>query len=176
MDDPPIVRVLHGVAKRDGQLDPLVDGQCLSPAVLGDRRSADELHHQMGWRCLVAGVEREDLRDSRMLQLAEQVGFARKSLQELRMPVAAPQHFDRDRALGSVLLRRVDDAHAARADRSQHEERTERRPGCQRSIDCGRIQAGEARRVKEAFVRDVKRLEQGVDFSSERSIGATARV
>jgi hypothetical protein len=78
--------------------------------------------------------------------------------------------------LWSVLLRRVDNAHAARADRSQHEERTERRPGCQRSIDCSRIQAGEARRVKEAVVRDVKRLEQSVDFSPERRIGAATRV
>ena len=46
MDDPLLVGVLHGLADGDEQLQPSPDRKPMAVAVLGDRLSAHQLHHE----------------------------------------------------------------------------------------------------------------------------------
>src|SRR5207248_5060204 len=48
VDDPLLVRMLHGAADMNEQLEPLPDGELLAVAVFGDRDAADQLHHEVG--------------------------------------------------------------------------------------------------------------------------------
>src|SRR5690349_11312392 len=47
VDDPLLVRVLHRLAHRDHQPQPLARRQALAVAVLRDRLALDELHHEV---------------------------------------------------------------------------------------------------------------------------------
>ena len=66
------------------------------------------------------------------------------------MPESSPQHLDRDRAPWAILLRRVDDAHAARSDRVEHEKVPEHRAGLQRAIDRRHVERRNPRRDRES--------------------------
>ena len=48
MDDPLLVGVLHRLADRDEQLQPLPGRQLVLVAVLGDRHALDQLHDEVG--------------------------------------------------------------------------------------------------------------------------------
>ena len=59
MDDPLLVGVLHRLADRDEQLQPLADGEAFLVAELVDRDAADQLHDEVG----MAGFGRPGIED-----------------------------------------------------------------------------------------------------------------
>jgi hypothetical protein len=97
-------------------------------------------------------------------------------LQDLRMTVAAAQDFDRDRAARKLLLRRVDHAHAARADRVQHEESAEPCARLQRTVHRRHVERWNPLRIEKVVVRGVERGDQVLDVAAQRGVGAAAFV
>ena len=74
MDDPLLVRVLHRVADRDEELQPLAQGQVVGIAILGDRHALDQLHDEVGPTALRrAGIE--DLGDVRVVHHRQDLPF-----------------------------------------------------------------------------------------------------
>src|SRR6185295_13152382 len=96
--------------------------------------------------------------------------------EDLRMPEASPQDFDGDGPARPLLLGSIDDAHAAGADRMEHEKLAEPRAWLQRSIHRVHVECWNARRVEEIVVRDVERREEFLDASAQAVIGAAAIV
>src|SRR6185503_2392135 len=66
VDDTLGVRVLHGAANLDEQLQPLFDRKAASVAILGDRDAFDKLHDEI-WPALGGGAGVKNGGDSRML-------------------------------------------------------------------------------------------------------------
>jgi hypothetical protein len=157
MDDAAVVRVLHGGGQLDREGDPIRDRQLLRAGVVGQRRARDQFHHEMRRRGAVPLREGVDLRDAGMLQPAEHLGFVLEAAEDLGMTIAAPQHFDRHRAARPVLLRGIDDAHAAGAQGVQHEEGTETRARLQRPVHGRHVEGGDALGIEEVLVRKIER-------------------
>ena len=66
MDNALLMGVLDGLAYLDEQLEPLAGAEPLLVAVLGDRHTANQLHHKIR-TSLLRGTAIEDLGDMRML-------------------------------------------------------------------------------------------------------------
>ena len=111
-----------------------------------------------------------------MLQPAEHLGFVLEPAEDVRMTETAPEHFDRDRAARPILLRRIDDAHAAGAERVQHEKAAEAGAGLERAVDGGHVERRDLLGIEEVVVGDVERRDQRFDFAPEGGVVAAARV
>ena len=83
------------------------------------------------------------------------------------MAVAAPQHFDRHRAARAILLRGVDDAHAAGADRVQHEKAAEAGAWLQRAVDRRHVERRNAFRIEKSSSGTSSADDQRLDFAAE---------
>ena len=71
MDDALLVGVLHRLADRDEQRQPLARRQPGPVAILGDRHALDQLHHEVGAAVGLAGVE--DLGDVGMIHQGQRL-------------------------------------------------------------------------------------------------------
>ena len=111
-----------------------------------------------------------------MLQTSEHLGFLFEAPQNFRVTVSASQHLDRDGTARSILLRRVDDAHAAGAERPQHEKAPETRARLEWPVERGHVERGNLLRIEKAVVRRVERRQEGLDFVPERVVVAAAGV
>ena len=161
---------------------------CSRARVVGQRRAGDQLHHQMRWNGTVARMKGVDLRDARMLQPAEHLGFVLEAPEDVGMAEAAAEHFDRDRASRPILLRRVHDAHAAGPERVQHQKAAEVRAGLQRAVDRRHVERrnpardrGSPRRARRARrpaprprARSARSPPQRASRNASRSRGSTS--
>ena len=94
------------------------------------------------------------------------------------MAEAAPEHLDGHRAARPILLRRVDDAHAAGAERVQHEKGPPRcRAGLQRTVDRRHVERRNAVGIEKLLVGHVERGERATSTSrAQRDVAAAALV
>ena len=118
VDDALLMRVMHGVADPRQELQPLA--RC-EPAALAYALSvlADhQLHREerLPASAGVGGPGLEDLRDSRMLQPPQHLGFLLESAERGRRDESRANHLQRDDSAGPLLLRLVHRAHATRTD------------------------------------------------------------
>ena len=117
MDDPLLVGVLHGLADRDGQLEPLAKRQPALVAELGDRDALDQLHHEVG-ASLLGGAGVEHLGDVGVVHQGQRLAFRTEAGQDLAAVHAGLDELQRHRAPHRLgLLGHVDRAHPTLADR-----------------------------------------------------------
>ena len=137
------MRVLHAVADRGEEPEPLPDGwpALFDGAVQGP--AIDELHREEGLGP-GRGVERpglEDLRDRRMLEPGEQLRLEFEATQRLGRGDAGPDQLERDRALRARLGRPIDHPETTdpqnRFDREVGEHGPRRQGGAQRGLRGG---------------------------------------
>ena len=176
VDDAALVGVLHGVGQLDDQGGAPGDRQPLRTSVIGQRRTGDEFHHEMGRRRAIAHVERVHLCNARVLEPAEHFRFVLEPAEDLRMTKPAPEDFDRHRAARSILLRRVDHAHAARAERMEHVKIAEACAGLERTVGGRHIERRDVSGIEEVVVRNVERGDERLDLAAESGIAAAPRV
>ena len=116
MDDALLVCVLHPLAHVDEQRQPIADREPMLVAVLRDGNPLHVLHREvraaLGRRPRVV-----DARDVRMIHQSQGLSLGIEASQDFLGVHAPLDQLERDRpANGHVLLRLVDDAHAAFAD------------------------------------------------------------
>jgi len=110
---------------------------------LGQRGAVDELHHER--RHTVGFLEPVDLRDVRMVQRREHVGFALKSHDPLSVARERfGKDFQRNIALQLRVARPVDLPHPAGADQGKNFVRADTNAGCE-GIGSGWILGGRRR-------------------------------
>ena len=173
MDDSTVVRVLHGVRELDHQFHAIVDRELVRADVVGDRRSRDQLHDKMRRRVAIACRERVDLSNAGVLQAAEHLGLLLEAAEDLGMMETAPQDLDRDRTARPILLGGVDDTHAARSQRVEHEEVPEPGAGLQGAVNRGHIQRRDALGIEEVGVGRVEGGQKRLDFAAQPRVAAT---
>ena len=167
MDDPFLMGVLHGMADLHEQLQPLVDGQVVLVAVLGDRDAADQLHDEVR----AARVGRPGIKhpgDVRVVHQRQRLPLGLEPGNHLPRIHARLDDLERDAAADRrLLVGHVDDAHAPFADLLQQLVRTDERAGALgqrllsgRQIDRGAELGG---RLLQKAVGIVVGLEQGFD-------------
>ena len=85
MDDAPLVRMVHGFADLDHQLQPLPRAQVVRLGIPQQRRALNELHGEIRLRAesAIGGAGFIDLRDAGMVQAAERLGFVLEAPQQL---------------------------------------------------------------------------------------------
>jgi hypothetical protein len=116
VDDPLLVRVLHGLADQDEQLQPFPGREAMPVAVLGDGHALDQLHHEVraaGRRA--AGIE--DLGDVRVVHHRQRLPLRFEPRDDRTRVQAQLDDLDRHLARhGLRLLGAEDGTHAAFAD------------------------------------------------------------
>ncbi len=139
MDDPLEVGVLHRVAQRHEQLQPLLRAKALLVAVVGDRHPAAKLHHEVGLAA-GGGAGVEHAGNVGVVHQRQRLAFRFETRDDVPRVHARLDDLERDPSLDRlVLLGEEDDAHAALADRLQQPVRADRRarPFSDRPIDGG---------------------------------------
>ena len=123
MDDPFLMRVLHGLTNGDEQLETLTGRQAVFVAVAGDGNPLDELHHEVrpaaaaACRVTTRGPGVEDLGDVGMIHEGERLPLGLEPREHLPAVEARLHKLERHFALhGPHLLGHVDGAHAPFAD------------------------------------------------------------
>ena len=136
MNDPFLMRVLHGLADGDEELQTLPRRQVLLVAVAGDRHPLDQLHHEVGSARTAArdvapgrtGVEH--LGDIGVIHQGQRLPLGLEAGQHLATVHARLHQLERDFALHRLrLLGHVDRAHAPFADLLQQLVRPNHRAG-----------------------------------------------
>ena len=116
MDDPLLVGVLHGLANRDGELEPLSRRQSLLVAEPGDRDPLDQLHDKVG-PAVGRRVGVEHLGDVRVVHQGQRLALRLEAGDHLLRVHAGLDDLQGDlAAYGLVLLGQEDSAHAALAE------------------------------------------------------------
>ena len=119
MDDPALVRHLHGLGQRGHECGGRAGRLGRARELLGQAAPLDELHGEVRPALDVARVVH--LHDVRVPQAGEGRGLPAEAPEFLRTGErAGEQHLDRDRAVERALPGLVDDAHAAAAEHRLH--------------------------------------------------------
>ena len=85
MDDPLLMGVLHGLADLDEQLQSLPRREAVLIAILGDRDSADQFHHEVGPAGLSVGLPSvEHAGDVRMVHQGQRLTLGLEACDHLR--------------------------------------------------------------------------------------------
>ena len=116
-------------------------GQLTPRDVVVQRTAAHQLHREVRLDAVtrLGDARVVDLRDARVLQAAEDLGFVLEAAQMRRAGQPGTNHLQRDAAMGPILLRLVDDAHRAFADDAEDAIRAD---------SLGKIAAGRAGQVR----------------------------
>ncbi len=116
MDDPLLMRVLHGLANRDSELEPLSRRQSSFVAESSDRDALDQLHHEVG-PAGVGGAGVEDPGDVRVVHQGQGLALGAEPRQHLPRVHAGLDELECDGAPHRLgLLRHVDRAHTPLTD------------------------------------------------------------
>jgi hypothetical protein len=121
VDDPLLVRVVNAVADPRDDLELLARRQAGLLGVLAQGGARDQLHREVRLRpgAGVGGARFEDLRDARVMELAEQDGLLLEAPERLWRCDPGLDHFQGDLAPRVVLERLVHRAHPALADQAE---------------------------------------------------------
>src|SRR5579884_2146388 len=116
MDDQPLVRVLHGRAYRQEQLQTFSDRKLAGIAIAVDGLAFDQFHDEVG-KPAFGGAAIEQARDVGMIEAGQYLPFVLEAVDELG---ALPGAYQLDRNLFAELIvgaeRAIDLAHATAAD------------------------------------------------------------
>ena len=118
MDHQPLMRVLHGRAHLEKQLQPLSGRKAVVVTIRIDPYALDQLHHQVG-NAVVSGAAIQQTGDVGMIERGENLALSAEAFQNKRGIEAAAHQFHGD-FLGVLAIRpggAVHLTHAAMADR-----------------------------------------------------------
>ena len=120
------VGVLDGLADLEQKLHPALHRQPTPVAVLEQRRSVDELHHEVG-EAVLGDAAVEERRDVRVLEVGHHLPFEAEPLQNLLGSEHRAHDLDRDLAVVGAVgpLPEVDPPHPARTELLEHAVRPE---------------------------------------------------
>ena len=128
MDDGFLMRVLHGFANEDEQLQTLAGGELVFVAIIGDRDAGDILHDEVR-AALGSGAGVEHFGDSGVVHERESLPLGFKPRDDFAGVHASLDQLEATRRrTGSLLLGQPNFAHAALTDHFEQPVRADHRP------------------------------------------------
>ena len=112
-----LMRVVNRGADREEETQPFADGEAVGIAVFIDRRSGDEVHHEIG-PSVRGGAAIQEFGDIRVIEVRQDLAFGIEALERVIAEDAAADHLDGHHFAIQVVDAHglVDRAHAALGD------------------------------------------------------------